>query len=246
MEGYARTEETLFDSTAYFDESQYFQVVAHTSDPRVYWISAAENGWSIDNLPPGAPLGLEGERNVSPFGLNLSWDPNAESDFSRYALYRGLSADFVPGAGNLIGQFDETSYFDGEWNWDAGYYYKLSAIDINGNESEFALLAPEIVTDDETPTAPGASYLAQNFPNPFNPTTRIEFGLAAPADVSLRIYDAAGRLVRCSSRGRAPREITPSSGTAGMRAARRSRAGSISTGCRRDRSRETRKMALLR
>ncbi|MCX5752811.1 MAG: T9SS type A sorting domain-containing protein, partial [Candidatus Krumholzibacteria bacterium] len=34
------------------------------------------------------------------------------------------------------------------------------------------------------------------YPNPFNPTTRIAFGLSAPGHVSLRIYDAAGRLVR--------------------------------------------------
>jgi hypothetical protein len=179
-------------------------VVAHTTDPHVFWKSAAAVGRSADNLPPGAPLGLEGERNVSPFGLELTWEPNAESDFSCYALYRGLSADFVPGSGNLLGQIDETEFFDGEWNWGAGYYYKLSAIDINGNESPFALFSPDNLTGDETPQVPGASYLAQNFPNPFNPTTKIVFGLAAPADVSLRIYDAAGRLVRMLVEGARP------------------------------------------
>jgi hypothetical protein len=204
MEGYAKTEATLFDSTAYYGEPQYFQVVAHTTDPRVYWKSAAAGGRSVDNLPPGAPLGLEGERNVSPFGLELTWDPNAESDFSCYALYRGLSEDFVPGAANLVGQLDETGYFDGEWTWGAGYYYKLSAFDINGNESAFSLFSTDNITGDETPKAPAASYLAQNFPNPFNPTTKISFGLAAPADVSLRIYDAAGRLVRVLAEGARP------------------------------------------
>jgi flagellar hook assembly protein FlgD len=43
---------------------------------------------------------------------------------------------------------------------------------------------------------PEASYLAQNYPNPLNPMTRLEYGLAAPARVSLRVYDASGRLVR--------------------------------------------------
>ncbi|UCE01514.1 MAG: T9SS type A sorting domain-containing protein [Candidatus Latescibacterota bacterium] len=38
--------------------------------------------------------------------------------------------------------------------------------------------------------------LRQNIPNPFNPTTRIEFDLAQDGQVSLRIYDVAGRLVR--------------------------------------------------
>ena len=48
------------------------------------------------------------------------------------------------------------------------------------------------------------THLSQNFPNPFNPQTKIEFGLAAPAAVSLRIYDAAGRLVREIEKGRLP------------------------------------------
>ena len=43
---------------------------------------------------------------------------------------------------------------------------------------------------------PAASYLSQNFPNPFNPRTRIEFGLDTSSRVSLAVYDAAGRLVR--------------------------------------------------
>ncbi len=54
----------------------------------------------------------------------------------------------------------------------------------------------------EEPALP-ATYLAANHPNPFNPTTKIVFGLAAPADVTLRIYDAAGRLVRTLLAGEA-------------------------------------------
>jgi hypothetical protein len=48
---------------------------------------------------------------------------------------------------------------------------------------------------------PPTAHLAQNFPNPFNPTTKISFGLRKPASVSLRIYDAAGRLVRVLAEG---------------------------------------------
>ena len=37
--------------------------------------------------------------------------------------------------------------------------------------------------------------LEQNFPNPFNPTTEINFGLVNSGKVSLRVYDALGREV---------------------------------------------------
>jgi hypothetical protein len=38
--------------------------------------------------------------------------------------------------------------------------------------------------------------LAQNRPNPFNPTTAIEFSLRAPAHVTLSVYNVKGQLVR--------------------------------------------------
>ena len=43
---------------------------------------------------------------------------------------------------------------------------------------------------------PETAYLRQNFPNPFNPATSIEFGLNKASPVTLSVYDAAGRLVR--------------------------------------------------
>ena len=37
--------------------------------------------------------------------------------------------------------------------------------------------------------------LSQNYPNPFNPATTIRYELSAKSDVSLKVYDALGRLV---------------------------------------------------
>jgi predicted GH43/DUF377 family glycosyl hydrolase len=66
-----------------------------------------------------------------------------------------------------------------------------------GAEISVAMGAEESMpTGTEGPAVPLACALHQNFPNPFNPTTRIAFGLNAPGAVSLRIYDASGRLVR--------------------------------------------------
>ncbi|MBM3240378.1 T9SS type A sorting domain-containing protein [Candidatus Poribacteria bacterium] len=48
---------------------------------------------------------------------------------------------------------------------------------------------------------PSQTALLQNYPNPFNPETWIPFHLAQDADVSVRIYDAGGRLVRTLTLG---------------------------------------------
>ncbi len=47
-----------------------------------------------------------------------------------------------------------------------------------------------------TPPARGASRLDPAYPNPFNPRTIIPFELAARDEVEMKIFDAAGRLVR--------------------------------------------------
>ncbi|RKZ19163.1 hypothetical protein DRQ50_02615, partial [bacterium] len=43
---------------------------------------------------------------------------------------------------------------------------------------------------------PHVTSLAQNYPNPFNPRTWVDYSLAKAGPVSLKIYDARGRLVR--------------------------------------------------
>jgi len=50
---------------------------------------------------------------------------------------------------------------------------------------------------DITPAVvPAMNSLAQNFPNPFNPTTKISFSIGKKGHVSLKIYNVAGQLVK--------------------------------------------------
>ena len=54
------------------------------------------------------------------------------------------------------------------------------------------------------PEIPRSFSLRQNHPNPFSASTKIPIGLKRPATVSLRIFDAEGRLVRVLDKGRSP------------------------------------------
>lgn len=45
------------------------------------------------------------------------------------------------------------------------------------------------------PSLPDGFSLKQNYPDPFNPTTRIAYSIPSPQQVSLKVYDAIGKLV---------------------------------------------------
>ena len=192
---------TTADSGSGGMAQHYFKIRANTLMSNYWWESKVLSCHSVDNISPAPPAGLAAEQSFDPVGLRLSWTPGAEADIDHYAVYRGAGEDFQPGPENLVASPPEAACFDAAWRWDAGYRYKVAAVDVHGNESGYASLAPDGVTGGDAPKAPAASYLAQNFPNPFNPATRIEFGLAAPANVSLRVYDASGRLVRVLANG---------------------------------------------
>jgi hypothetical protein len=193
-EEYSKVLATDFDSYLSTSVYSYYQVAAHTSDPLVVWTSLPDSGYSVDNLAPTAPLGLTGVQVFTPEGMELSWESNIEEDLYGYRIYKGTSSDFIPDEGFLVGSTDEPEFFDGDWRWDITVWYKVTAVDIHDNESSVAVLAPEEITGEEDLSA--ADFLAQNHPNPFNPATRIVFGMRNPGPVSLRIYDASGRLVR--------------------------------------------------
>jgi hypothetical protein len=60
---------------------------------------------------------------------------------------------------------------------------------------EFGTVAYSL-TDLDKPNVPMTFALKQNHPNPFNPSTHINFDLPAPSDVSLTIYNVLGQQVK--------------------------------------------------
>jgi hypothetical protein len=59
-----------------------------------------------------------------------------------------------------------------------------------------ALTTTSVPDESEIDRAPPQTVLYQNFPNPFNPQTVIQFDLAKPGSVRLAIFTLSGRLVR--------------------------------------------------
>jgi len=74
----------------------------------------------------------------------------------------------------------------------------LADLQANGDAAQafYDGLTTDIGDGDGVDVAPRVLSLAQNIPNPFNPTTRIAFDMPRAAHVSLRVYAVDGRLVR--------------------------------------------------
>ena len=64
------------------------------------------------------------------------------------------------------------------------------------NKEAFYKVGSNVVTAVPIAEAPGLTRLLRNYPNPFNPLTKIQFALGRDAQVSLRVFDVQGRAVR--------------------------------------------------
>jgi PKD repeat protein len=88
---------------------------------------------------------------------------------------------------------------------DGTYYWGVIAQDLNGNTTLCRNVFRFVVDKTGIETKPGGLPLAfgldQNYPNPFNPVTAIPFQMPKPGDVTLRVYDLYGRLVRVLAEG---------------------------------------------
>jgi hypothetical protein len=184
---------TAADSSATGPNHTVFVLTAHTATPSIWYVSEPDSGYSVDNIAPAVPTGLAVAYNTGS-GNALSWDPSPDRDFQYFNVYRSSDPGFVPSPSDLIHSTIATNWTDPDYDgWSV--YYKITALDYVGNES--APASPGTVTAVEEPVLPQTYGLYQNVPNPFNPSTTIRYDVPAGGGaVTLRIYDASGRLVR--------------------------------------------------
>jgi hypothetical protein len=106
----------------------------------------------------------------------------------------------IVGSKNTVGFSTNLGYFELEVN---------SSAPLDLTDDDFALVTADILESNGgtlvfkgsqmTRTLEPTTYrnqLAQNFPNPFNPSTTIAFSIAEETDVELSIYDVRGALIR--------------------------------------------------
>lgn len=126
-------------------------------------------------------------------GVLISWVTSREVGNTGFDILRSLRQDgeFEKVNSEVISVSENGNYEFSDQSVKTGqrYYYVLEDIDLNGGRSQHGPIMVDIV-------APQSFVLNQNFPNPFNPDTKIQYELPEAAQVDIRIFDVLGREVR--------------------------------------------------
>ncbi len=131
--------------------------------------------------------------SVNKTSVILAWQTSFEVNNKGFEIYRSgknintewNKVGFVNGNGTKT---TPTNYTYSDDKLSTGkYYYRLKQIDYNGNMQYYNL------NNFVEITGPNKFELSQNFPNPFNPVTKINFSIATGTTVSLKVYDLTGR-----------------------------------------------------
>jgi len=149
-------------------------------------------------IPPDSFLAVElssFDAVPSSGGIQLTWRTASESNLDRWEVERAVGASAYTTLTSVAASNSATghsySYLDATAQRAVVYRYRLVDVDINGRRTAH----DDLVRTASLPVdgiAPLTFFLANNYPNPFNPETTIRFGLAEDSHVSLKIFDVTG------------------------------------------------------
>lgn len=111
----------------------------------------------IDQTPPGPPTNVRSRVIQTNQEVQITWPVSVEQDVVGYNVYRAGSLE-DPDAFVKINQDSldvlETYYLDAVGEDDVAYYYKVTAVDASGNESERSAATEGLIRDYSPPASP--------------------------------------------------------------------------------------------
>lgn len=121
---------------------------------------------------------------VSPNSNNSGFDATVGTGNTVSEVIQGLLAEISVPKGDYSGMMIRKAFALTATN-------QLVPVKINREEISLS-------TDSEE-NRPTEFFVSQNFPNPFNPTTTIQFGLPEISDVTIQVIDIQGRVVKTNT-----------------------------------------------
>jgi len=158
--------------------------------------------WSVVKLLNDPPLDgplpvelLDFSAHALTNGIRLDWETASETHVERFELTRNLNGENEL-VGTLAARGSEQSgaryqFVDEQALSGVRYAYLLTAVDLNGAREELRTVEGSWSATAALPT----EFTMSAYPNPFNPSTTIEFTLPEAGNVTLSIWDNTGRMV---------------------------------------------------
>jgi len=135
FDSYAYVAPTLNDSTPSGIHRYTYIVSAHTSDPTLFYISDPDSGYSVDNLVPAAP-GSPQTGLLANGPISITWNRNrTDPDVGHYTVYRSTQDGFTVGPSTQLVTSTDTTVVDSTTSIGQTYFYRVTTVDIHGNES---------------------------------------------------------------------------------------------------------------
>ena len=181
------------DSTSEDSGISTYKVVASMNEGIYH--SEEMSGYSVDNIAPGVPTGMQ--LMAMENSVILNWDMSEAEDFQYFVLERTNEASAGVEQSTISYELIDITFEDVDLIRNVEYSYRLAAYDYAGNQSGFTepVIAILLATD-QSDVIPEVFTLHQNYPNPFNPTTQIRYDLPENSYVSITIYDLMGKRVK--------------------------------------------------
>ena len=140
-----------------------------------------------DPFPTPVELGLF-NAEVRNNAVLLQWQTESESNNYGFKIIRnGEEIGFVPGNGTTAEPHSYSYQDDNLAN--GSYHYNLVQIDVDGTTEHIGSLTVSVTSN------PGSFALSQNFPNPFNAATEINYTVPAKSLVTIIVYNMLGEQI---------------------------------------------------
>ncbi len=155
------TQSQYTDPTAPVGQTSFYRITTvnvHGTESAPATTSAVR---LTDTVAPSAPSNLVAQGTAS--GITLDWSDNTEADLAGYNIYRSSSSNGTFTKLNTTGLRSQSDFVDASAPSGATSFYRVTAVDLSGNESAVAAISAFRPTSGSTPT--GATSLnasAQN------------------------------------------------------------------------------------
>jgi len=201
------TNNIIDTSGLYFSEySSGQQVLLYNT--LYYWRANASNSsgtgnWSntfyfITSYPtPSAPQIIYPQNGTTNTPLTFTFSWYLSHNASAYRLQISQSSSFTNNILDSVVGGTQMAVRNGLLNYSTVYYWRINAFNCGGTGSWSAVWAfltgPPTNIQASGNEIPGEFKLYNNFPNPFNPVTRIFFDIPETTPVKLGVFDINGR-----------------------------------------------------